>query len=235
MIECTQANPEESTLRNHRNAYARRRAGVFGAALQILFAGVGVAQIAPGPGVNPRAVWSAQPEDFQMRVVANGFEDPWEVTWGPDNHLWITERTARRVVRVDPLTGERTIAVTVDDAIQMLAQDGLLGLALHPDFLRGRSDVYVMYSAPWQDTALHVRSRFGEARQSGRRSDRHPARSGPWCESYRLRARWKAVCKHRRSRRELFGVHLQSNSLSGAAECRADCSRRLEQLSGKDP
>ncbi|MGD2167937.1 MAG: PQQ-dependent sugar dehydrogenase [Gammaproteobacteria bacterium] len=81
-----------------------------------------------------------------MRIVADGLEDPWEVTWGPVDHLWITERTARRVLRVNPLTGERAIAVTIEEAIQMLGQDGLPGLALHPGFGRGRSDVYVMYT-----------------------------------------------------------------------------------------
>ena len=45
------------------------------------------AQVAPGPGINPRAVWSSPPETFTSRVVASGFEDPWEVTWGPDDHL----------------------------------------------------------------------------------------------------------------------------------------------------
>jgi PQQ-dependent dehydrogenase (s-GDH family) len=112
----------------------------------MVLAGSAVAQIAAGPDVNPRAVWSRQPEPFEMRVVADGFEDPWEVTWGPDNHLWITERTGKRVVRVDPEDGSRSVAASIDEAIQMLGQDGLLGLALHPGFLQGRNYVYVMYT-----------------------------------------------------------------------------------------
>jgi PQQ-dependent dehydrogenase (s-GDH family) len=95
---------------------------------------------------NPRAVWSAPPETFTSRVVATGFEDPWEVAWGPDGFLWITERVGKRVVRVDPATGSRTVAVTVDDVYQTLAQDGLLGLVLHPQLLRGSNYVYVMYT-----------------------------------------------------------------------------------------
>jgi len=104
------------------------------------------AQIAPGPGVNPRTVWSEPPEAFAMRVIATGFEDPWEVTWGPDDRLWITERTGKRVVRVDPRDGSRRTAVRIDEVQQKLGQDGLLGLALHPDFLRGTNYVYVMYT-----------------------------------------------------------------------------------------
>ncbi len=104
------------------------------------------AQIAPGPNVNPRTVWSDPAETFTMRVVATGFEDPWEVTWGPDGFLWITERTGKRVVRVNPLDGSRKIAVTIDDVHQKLAQDGLLGLALDPQLLHGSNYVYVMYT-----------------------------------------------------------------------------------------
>ena len=37
------------------------------------------AQIAPGPNVNPRTVWSNPPESFTSRIVATGFEDPYEV------------------------------------------------------------------------------------------------------------------------------------------------------------
>jgi PQQ-dependent dehydrogenase (s-GDH family) len=95
---------------------------------------------------NPRATWSAPPENFTSRVVATGFEDPWEVAWGPDGFLWITERRGKRVVRVDPATGDRKVAVTIDEVHQALAQDGLLGLVLHPQLLRGSNFVYVMYT-----------------------------------------------------------------------------------------
>ncbi len=105
-----------------------------------------VAQITPGPGVNPRTVWANPPETFTSRVVASGFEDPWEVTWGPDGYLWITERVGKRVVRVNPADGSRKVALAIDEVHQELAQDGLLGLALHPQLLRGTNYVYVMYT-----------------------------------------------------------------------------------------
>ena len=43
-----------------------------GAAL--LMGSLAVAQVAPGPSVNPRTVWSNPPETFTTRVVASGFE-----------------------------------------------------------------------------------------------------------------------------------------------------------------
>lgn len=120
------------------------------------------AQVAPGPNVNPRAVWSQPPETFASRVVASGFEDPWEVTWGPDDYLWITERTGKRVVRVDPTDGTRKVAVRIDEVYQTLAQDGVLGLALHPELLRGSDYVYVMYtydadSGPGEERRAKIR------------------------------------------------------------------------------
>ena len=112
-----------------------------------LFAGsLANAQIAPGPDVSPRAVWAPTPERFAQRVIATGFEDPWEVTWGPDGYLWITERAGKRVVRVNPKDGSRKVALTIDDVQQKLAQDGLLGLALHPQLLKGTNYVYVMFT-----------------------------------------------------------------------------------------
>lgn len=104
------------------------------------------AQIAPGPGVNPRAVWSQPPESFRMRVIAGDLEDPWEVAFGADGHLWVTERVGKRVVRIDAADGTRTVAVTIDEVHQQLGQDGLLGLALHPDFPADSDYVYVMYT-----------------------------------------------------------------------------------------
>ncbi len=116
------------------------------AAAIFLLSSLAVAQVAPGPNVNPRTVWSNPPEAFTSRVVAAGFEDPWEVTWGPDGYLWITERIGKRVVRVNPADGSRQVAVTIDEVSQELAQDGLLGLALHPQLLSGSNFVYVMYT-----------------------------------------------------------------------------------------
>ncbi len=101
---------------------------------------------AQGQDVNPRGVWSSPVETFSLRVVATGLADPAQVTWGPDDRLWITERTGKRVVRVDPADGSRSVAVTIDEVLQTLAQDGLQGLALHPQLLRGNNSVYVMYT-----------------------------------------------------------------------------------------
>lgn len=87
-------------------------------------------------------------KEFRRQVVVSGLEGPWEVTWGPDNRLWVTERSGKRVTRVDPATGARRVAVTIPEVSAPGNQQGLLGLALHPDLLLGRGAdfVYVAYT-----------------------------------------------------------------------------------------
>ena len=87
-------------------------------------------------------------KEFSKRVVISGLAGPWEVTWGPDGKLWVTERTGKRVTRIDPATGEKTVAITIDEVSAPGGQDGLLGMALHPELLKGTGNdfVYVAYT-----------------------------------------------------------------------------------------
>jgi PQQ-dependent dehydrogenase (s-GDH family) len=103
--------------------------------------------------VTPEAATLAAPDaaapslgSFAMRVVRAGLDAPWEVRWGPDDQLWISERTGKRVVRVDPASGALSVALEVADAYRASAQDGVLGLALHPLLLLGADYVYLAYS-----------------------------------------------------------------------------------------
>ena len=113
---------------------------VLGTALAV--ASVGAAMQDPTIVTNP-------PETFAMRVVTSGLEGPWEIIWGPDQQLWVTERRGRRVIRVNPVDGTRSTLLTLHEVHQSVTQDGLLGLALHPDFLKslvGNNDVYVAFT-----------------------------------------------------------------------------------------
>src|SRR5882757_9592401 len=77
-------------------------------------------------------------KQFRKTVVASGLAGPWELTYGPDDKLWVTERTGKRITRVDPATGDRKVAITIDEVSAPGGQDGLLGMALHPDLLKGQ-------------------------------------------------------------------------------------------------
>lgn len=93
------------------------------------------------------------PKRFSKRVVTTRLANPWEITWGPDNMLWVTERTGKRITRVDPNTGARRVAVTLRDVSAPGGQDGLLGLALHPDLLKGAGNNYVYVAYTSKDRA----------------------------------------------------------------------------------
>jgi PQQ-dependent dehydrogenase (s-GDH family) len=88
---------------------------------------------------------------FQKSVVTKGLADPWEVTWGPDAKLWVTERSGKRITRIDPATGRRTVAITINEVSAPGGQDGLLGMALHPGQLSGTGNDFVYAAYTYSD------------------------------------------------------------------------------------
>jgi trimeric autotransporter adhesin len=90
---------------------------------------------------------------------------PWEITYGPDNNLWITESKGYRVYRMNPNTGVKDTVLNISQGSTFLpladrtfncqfangagAQGGLAGMALHPNFLDGtpseNNTVYISY------------------------------------------------------------------------------------------
>ena len=81
-------------------------------------------------------------KQFRQSEVVTGLAGPYEVTWGPDNMLWVTERTGKHITRVNPATGEKKVAVTIDEVFAPGGQDGLMGLALDLD----NNVVYTAYT-----------------------------------------------------------------------------------------
>ncbi|MEJ7693559.1 PQQ-dependent sugar dehydrogenase [Daejeonella sp.] len=77
------------------------------------------------------------PGDFRVpagigaTVIASGLDVPWEITWGPDKKIWITEQKGV-VSRIDPVSGEKDVILQIKD-VWFLRTAGLLGMALHPD------------------------------------------------------------------------------------------------------
>ncbi len=79
-------------------------------------------------------------------TVIYGLDIPWEIQWGHDNHLWVTERFGR-VSRVDPATGAQDVILDISDQVIQSGESGLLGMELHPDF-DNNPFVYLAYTYP---------------------------------------------------------------------------------------
>jgi PQQ-dependent dehydrogenase (s-GDH family) len=84
---------------------------------------------------------------FTMRVVTTGLANPFQAIWGPDDFLWVTERTGARVTRVRPSDGSKTTAVEIANVFAD-GPGGVLGMALDPGLLKGTGNdyVYVAYT-----------------------------------------------------------------------------------------
>ncbi|WP_020568186.1 glucose/sorbosone family PQQ-dependent dehydrogenase [Neolewinella persica] len=90
----------------------------------------------------------SQEETFTVtQVGANNFLDtPWDLHYGPDDFLWVTERETGRVFRINPDSGAKDELVRVPNVYTDSRQDGLLGMALHEDILGDSPYVYLSYT-----------------------------------------------------------------------------------------
>lgn len=91
--------------------------------------------------------------ELKARVVSSGLSHLWEMVYGPDQHIWITERSGK-ISRVNPQTGAVTPVFTIPDVVSN-GEGGLLGMALHPQF-DVNPWVYVVYNygAPYREKVL---------------------------------------------------------------------------------
>jgi glucose/arabinose dehydrogenase len=77
-----------------------------------------------------------------VRIIKNDLNYPWEIIWGKDNHIWMTEREGT-IRSIDPSTGKTLFSYKIDEA-EANNEGGMLGMALHPDFLKN-GFLYVVY------------------------------------------------------------------------------------------
>lgn len=93
---------------------------------------------------------------FNKRTVASGFNSAWEVVYGPNDSLWVTENRAYTISRVSVANGVKTQLVDLratDGTINFTSgsgtqpQGGLMGLAIHPNLYS--SDPAVRAAKPW--------------------------------------------------------------------------------------
>jgi aldose sugar dehydrogenase len=78
-----------------------------------------------------------------VRVLKNNLNFPWEILWGKDAHIWMTERGGR-ISRVEPKTGDVVYTIAINDVVSN-GEGGLLGMVQHPDFANNGL-LYVVYN-----------------------------------------------------------------------------------------
>ncbi|MFG6686143.1 PQQ-dependent sugar dehydrogenase [Mariniflexile sp. HNIBRBA6329] len=88
-------------------------------------------------------------------ITANSqLNNPYEITYFTDGYLWVTERTNKKIVRVNSVGTGNTKADMINlsgSVYQTGGQDGLMGMAIHPDLMANpgtatNNYVYVAYT-----------------------------------------------------------------------------------------
>ncbi len=81
----------------------------------------------------------AQNEPFNVRIINTNYQlnSAWELTYGPDDSLWVTENGAYKVSKINIYNGGKTELLDISNAKASFSasthpQGGLMGMALHP-------------------------------------------------------------------------------------------------------
>lgn len=90
-------------------------------------------------------------EPFEGTVIAEGLSAPWDMVWGPDHQIWVTEREAARITRIDPRTGEKKVVGTVPDVKIGPQHEGVLGIALDPKLGAAEDNNFVYIAHTYMD------------------------------------------------------------------------------------
>jgi glucose/arabinose dehydrogenase len=110
-----------------------------------------------GPGSRMNEVFKR----IDIVPVASGLDDPWEITYGPDDSLWVTEAKGYVVKKFEPSTpgpGRTILNLSIGSSFTPASylrtwntkspQGGMMGLAIHPDFMNvtdPKKFVYIAY------------------------------------------------------------------------------------------
>ena len=142
--------------------------------IRVYSAGTGsIGGTAPGSAFSITAIATAQvtvisgrmKEVYEQTILspANALADPWEITYGPDNYLWITEAKGYKAYRMDPVTGSKTTILDISQGSTFFSspadqafnaqfnigtnnpQGGFAGLALHPKFMDAITPMNYVY------------------------------------------------------------------------------------------
>lgn len=86
-----------------------------------------------------------------MNTIATGLEVPWEIVWGPDNWLWMTEQKGI-ISKLNPRTGEKIAMLKLQD-VYLRTTPGLLGMDIHPD-QKNFPYIFFLYNSRKEDDRI---------------------------------------------------------------------------------
>ena len=82
---------------------------------------------------------------LEEREIAIDLDVPWEIAWGPDDHIWLTERSGS-MKRINPSTGNTTTILDYKSKVTNIGESGMLGFCFHPDFENNKL-IFVAYDS----------------------------------------------------------------------------------------
>ena len=88
------------------------------------------------------------------------FDFPWEITYGPDDKLWLTERVGEKIVRISTTGGTIETLIDLSAKVENSKQGGLMGMAIHPDLyanIATTTNNYVYAAYTYSDGNLKLR------------------------------------------------------------------------------
>jgi PQQ-dependent dehydrogenase (s-GDH family) len=93
-------------------------------------------------------------QEYSYREAATNLETIWELIWGPDDYLWVTEREGK-VQRINPETGQKELVLDITTEVITGSERGLMGMALSPTF--GKDGlVYLSYTYQSNGTIVKI-------------------------------------------------------------------------------
>ncbi|UAY52794.1 PQQ-dependent sugar dehydrogenase [Ferruginibacter albus] len=112
----------------------------------------------------------AQGEIFSTKTLINAntssgrFRHPFAMVMGPDDSLWVTEKRGY-VIRINRTNGGKTELLDIHSKVRFtttvsggkvtgIGQDGLLGIALHPELNKGTGNDYVYLSYCYDSSGI---------------------------------------------------------------------------------
>lgn len=81
---------------------------------------------------------------LDIDTIITGLNVPWEIVYGPDGKLWMTEREGI-ISRVDIQTGTKDVLLDIQSTVYAAGEAGMLGMTLHPSFPQ-QPYLYVAYT-----------------------------------------------------------------------------------------